>query len=65
MLFVDRLTKVVHFIPVKYTFSFSYVAQAFIRDVVRLHGVPKKVLSDMDSKLTSKFWKELFVGLGT
>ena len=29
------------------------------------HGVPKKIMSDMDENFTSKFWKELFVGLGT
>lgn len=65
MVVVDRLMKVAHFILVNSTFSSSNVAWVFIRDLVRLHGVPKKVLSDMDSKLTSKFWKELFVGLGT
>ena len=31
---------------------------------MRLHGVPNKIVSDKDEKLTSKFWKELFVGLG-
>ena len=35
-----------------------------MKDVVRLHSVPKKIVSDKDVKFTSKFWKELFVGLG-
>ena len=61
---VDRLTKVVHFILVKTMYSASDVAQVFIRDVVILHGVPKNIVSDKDSKFTSKFWKELFAGLG-
>lgn len=64
MVIVDRLTKVTHFIPVKSTFSASDVAKVFIRDVVRLHGVPKKIVSDRDAKFNSKFWKELFTGLG-
>ena len=33
--------------------------------MVRLHGVLKNIVSDKDAKFTSKFWKELFVGLGT
>lgn len=48
----------------KSTFSASNVTQVFIRDVVRLHGVLKKIMSDWDAKFTSKFSKELFVGLG-
>ena len=65
MVVVDKLTKVAHFIPVKTTYSDSDVAQVFIRDVVRLHGVPKNIVLDRDAKFTSKFWKELFVGFGT
>ena len=64
MVIVDRLTKVAHFISVKSTFSASDVAQVFIRDVVRLQGVSKNIVSDRDEKFISKFWKELFVGLG-
>jgi len=65
MVSVDRLTKVAYFIPMKSTFSASDVALVFIRDVVRFHGVTNKIVLDKDAKFTSKFWKELFAGLGT
>eukprot|EP00253_Pinus_taeda_P018853 PITA_18853 len=60
MVVVDKLTKAAHFIQVKSTFSTRNVARMFIIDVVRLHGVPKNIVSDKDAKFTSKFWKELF-----
>jgi len=63
MVVVDRLTKVAHFILLKYTFSARDVAQVFIRDVFRLYSVPKKIVSIRDEKFTYKFWKELFAGL--
>lgn len=62
---MDKLTKVAHFVLVKSTFSARNVAQVFIRDVIRLHGVPNNIVLDKDEKFTSKFWKELFVYLGT
>jgi len=65
MVVVDMLTKVAHFIPVKSTYSISDVAQVFIIDVVRMHGVPRNIVSDRDANFTSKIWKELFVSLGT
>lgn len=52
---MDRLTKVAHFISVKSTFSASDVAHVFMRDVVRLHSVPKNIVSNMDVNFTSKF----------
>lgn len=64
MVVVERLTKVALFIPVKSMILASEVAQVFIRDIVRLHGVLKKNVSDRDAKFTSRFWKELFVVLG-
>jgi hypothetical protein len=36
-----------------------------MKEIFRLHGVPKKVISDMDVKFTSNLWKTLFVGLET
>jgi len=64
MVVVDKLTMVAIFIPVKSTLSASDVAQVFIRDVVKLDGVLKKIVSNKDAKLTSKFLKDLFAGLG-
>ena len=64
MVVVDKLTMVAHFIQVKSTISASDVAQVFIRDVVKLDGVLKKIVSNRDAKLTSKFLKDLFAGLG-
>ena len=40
MVMVDRLSKVAHFIPIKNKYSSIEVAQVFIREIVRLHGVP-------------------------
>lgn len=64
MVVVNRFRKVAHFILVNSTCSTSEVAQVFVREIVRFHGVPKKIVSDQDVKFTSKFLKELFVGLG-
>jgi len=64
MVVVDRLTKVDHFILVKSTNSYSEVAQVFIREIVRLHGIIQNIISDRDAKFTSRFWKEFLAGLG-
>ena len=42
MIVVDKLTKVAHFITVKSTYSTTEVAHVFIREIVGLHGIPKK-----------------------
>ena len=36
-----------------------------MKEVFRLHGMPKEIISDRDTKFTSKFWKYLLVGLET
>ncbi|GKE71888.1 putative mitochondrial protein [Tanacetum coccineum] len=51
---VDRLSKLAHFIPLKYPFRADSVAGAYIREVVRLHGIPQSILSDRDKRL--KAW---------
>jgi hypothetical protein len=65
MVVVDKLTKETHFIPVKTTHKETNIAEIYMKEVVRLHGVPKEIVSDRDPKFTSNFWKGLFKGFGT
>ena len=52
---VDRLTKFTHFIAVTTTFTAAQVAELFFKEVFRLHGLPKSVFSDRDSRFFSAF----------
>jgi hypothetical protein len=65
MVVVDKLTKETHFIPVKTTHKASNIAEIYMREVARLHGVPKEIVSDKNPKFTSNFWKDLLKGFGT
>ncbi|MCO5579307.1 hypothetical protein L7F22_033162 [Adiantum nelumboides] len=62
---VDMLTKVSHLIPVKTTFTASDIARIFVKEVFRLHGLPKRIVSDRDTKFTLNFWTSLFQAIGT
>ncbi|KAL4017080.1 hypothetical protein IC575_024754 [Cucumis melo] len=62
---VDRLTKSVHFVPGKSTYTASKWGQLYMMEIVRLHGVPVSIVSDRDAHFTSKFWKGLQLALGT
>ena len=65
MVVVDKLSKSAHFIPVKSTHKAADIAEIFLKEIFRLHGVPKVVISDRDVKFTSIFWKSLLAGLET
>ena len=65
MVVIERLINASHFIAVKSTNSASEVAQIFIKEIVIFHGVLKNIVYDRDAKFTSRFWKNLFVGVGT
>jgi hypothetical protein len=65
MVVIDKLSNSAHFIPVKSIFKAINIAEIFIKEIFRLHGIPKMVISDRDVKFASAFWKELFVGLNT
>ena len=65
MVAVDKFTKAAHFIPVNSTHKTDDIAKIFMKDIFRLHGLPKAIVSDRDVKFTSNFWKGLFVDLGT
>jgi hypothetical protein len=65
MVVIDKLRKSPHFIPVKSTYKEINISKIFMKEIFRLHGIPKMVISDIDVKFTSTFWKELFAGLDT
>ena len=59
------LTKSAHFIPVRTTYQAPDIARVFISEIVRLHGVPQKIISDQGSVFTGRFWTSFQEALGT
>ena len=62
---VERLTKSTHFLPVRNDYSLDKLAELYIKEIVRLHGIPISIISDRDSRFTSRFWGKLQEALGT
>jgi hypothetical protein len=57
---VDRLTKYAHFFSIPSEYNASQVADLFFREVFRLHGLLRNIVSDRDNRFLSAFWQELF-----
>jgi hypothetical protein len=62
---VDTLTKSAHFIPVRTTYQAPDLVRVFISETVRLHGMPKRIITDRGSVLTGQFWTSFQEALGT
>ena len=62
---VDRLTKSAHFLPVRTDYSLDKLAELYIKEIVRLRGIPISIISDRDPRFTSRFWGKLKEALGT
>jgi hypothetical protein len=65
MVVVDKLTKETHFILVNTTHKETNIAEIYVKEVFRLHAVPKEIVSYKYPKFTSNVWKGLFKGFGT
>jgi hypothetical protein len=52
MVVVDKLSKTTHFILVKSTYKAINIAQIFVKEIFRLHKIPKFIISDRDVKFT-------------
>ena len=62
---VDKLTKSAHFLLVRIDYSMDRLAELYVKEIVRLNGVPLSIVSDRDPRFTLRFWKELQSALGT
>jgi hypothetical protein len=62
---VDRLTKTTHFLPVHTTYLAKRYAEIYLDQIVRLHGIPKTIISDHGTLFVARFWEQLQSALGT
>ena len=62
---IDRLTKNAHFLPVHTTYSVKKYVEIYLDQVIRLHGVPKMIISDRGAQFVARFWEQLQDSLRT
>jgi len=55
---IDRLTKSAHFLLVNLRISITKLAQTYIKEIMRLHGVPSSIVYDRDPMFTSHFFPD-------
>ena len=61
----NYLTNTACFTPILMTYSLDRLAELYVQHIVRLHGVPKSIISNRDSRFTTNFWGSLQSALGT
>ena len=54
---VDRLKKLAHFLAIRMTFTLEKFYRLYIREIIRLHGVPISIVSDQEPRFTALFWE--------
>ncbi|GJW64419.1 putative reverse transcriptase domain-containing protein [Tanacetum coccineum] len=62
---VDRLTKSAHFLPMHEDYKMDRLARLYLNEIVARHDVPISIISDRDSRFTSRFWQTMQEALGT
>ena len=64
MVCIDRLTRMAHMIPTTKSVTAAGAAQLFHDNIVRLHGLPDRILSDRGPQFIARFWTRLWASLG-
>ncbi|KAJ9514002.1 hypothetical protein QJQ45_021113 [Haematococcus lacustris] len=59
LVFVDRLTKMVHLVKTWESMTATQYAKLFLEHVFRLHGMPRSVVSDRGPQFHNKLWAEV------
>ncbi|KAJ9558505.1 hypothetical protein OSB04_013119 [Centaurea solstitialis] len=62
---VDRLTKSAHFLAIRESYTSEQLAELYVKEVVRRHGVPVSIISDRDTRFTSRFWERFHADMDT
>ena len=62
---MDILTKSAHFLRAQLDYSMDRLAELYVNEIIKLHGIPISRVSNRDPLFTSRFWKELQSALGT
>jgi len=65
MVVVDWLLKYGHFVALKIYYNSRSVVEVFMEHIVKLHGLPKSIVSDRAKVFNSQFWQHLFKLKGT
>ncbi|CAO2206554.1 unnamed protein product [Urochloa humidicola] len=60
LVIIDKFTKYGHFVPMTHPYTALTVAQTYMNNIYKLHGMPKVIISDRDRVFTSTLWQELF-----
>nr|GEW70969.1 retrotransposon protein, putative, Ty3-gypsy subclass [Tanacetum cinerariifolium] len=61
----DRLTKSAYFLPMREDYKMDRLARLYLNEIVARHGVPISIISDRDSRFSSRFWQSMQKALGT